>query len=223
MTSERWSPGELKQTVRSLLSAPDFARRSEAWLPFPPGRLLAPLLSFLCSPDELLKWRAVTALGLAVARMADVDLESARVVLRRLMWTLADESGGIGWGVPETIAEILTWNAVLASEFSDILIGYTEEDGNCWGNDTLVLGAVWGLGRLAQVRPELLPAATPCLEKFLSSPHPAFRGTACWAIRRIGANLPSAHAAALLADQAPLALYDNGELRARRVCDLASG
>lgn len=211
---------ELKRAVQALLLSPEFAQPS-VWLPFPAGRLLNPLLSFLCSPQELLKWRAVTALGFAISRMAEADLESARVVFRRLMWTLSDESGGIGWGVPETMAEAMTLNQSLAAEFSEILIGYIEEDGNCWGNDTLVLGAVWGLGRLAQVRRHLLSEAVPSLEGFLVSPQAAFRGTACWALRGIGAELPRSLAQALLTDESELALYVDGELAIRRVCDLA--
>lgn len=214
---------ELKRATQALLLAPDFAQRPSAWLEFPAARLLNPLLSFLCSPRDLLKWRAVTALGLAVSRMAESDLESARVVMRRLMWTLCDESGGIGWGVPETMAESMALSQRLAAEFSDILIGYIEEDGNCWGNDTLVLGAVWGVGRLAQVRPQLLTGAVPGLERFLGSLEASFRGTACWALRRIGAPLPQPLADALLADDAELALYVDGELGIRRVCDLARG
>ena len=42
-----------------------------------------------------------------VSRLADSDMEAARVIMRRLMWNLNDESGGIGWGSPEAMGEIL--------------------------------------------------------------------------------------------------------------------
>jgi hypothetical protein len=54
------------------------------------------LFSFLYNSDPAIKWNAATAMGAAVARLAHEDTESARVIIRRLMWNLNDESGGIG-------------------------------------------------------------------------------------------------------------------------------
>jgi hypothetical protein len=46
-------------------------------------------------------------MGEVMAHLADKDMESARVIMRRLMWSLNDESGGIGWGAPEAMGEIV--------------------------------------------------------------------------------------------------------------------
>jgi len=56
-------------------------------------------------------------------------MESARVIMRRLMWSLNDESGGIGWGAPEAMGEIMARHEQLTKEYSAILGSYIREDG----------------------------------------------------------------------------------------------
>eukprot|EP00362_Geleiidae_sp_MMETSP1317_P000447 CAMPEP_0201284794 /NCGR_PEP_ID=MMETSP1317-20130820/84991_1 /ASSEMBLY_ACC=CAM_ASM_000770 /TAXON_ID=187299 /ORGANISM="Undescribed Undescribed, Strain Undescribed" /LENGTH=71 /DNA_ID=CAMNT_0047606373 /DNA_START=1077 /DNA_END=1289 /DNA_ORIENTATION=- len=56
-------------------------------------------------------------------------MEEARIVMRRMLWSMNDESGGIGWGVPEAMAEVMTCNKGLAEEYIHMLISYMREDG----------------------------------------------------------------------------------------------
>ena len=61
-------------------------------------RVLSRLQPLTYHPDDLTGWRAAWAMGVAAARVADAHGEFVRNVLRRLMWSLTDESaGGIGW------------------------------------------------------------------------------------------------------------------------------
>ena len=76
-------------------------------LSFPKRKVVGYLIAFLSHPDQKIKERAIISLGIIVPKIADEDMESARIIMRRLMWTLNDESGGIGWGVPEAMAEII--------------------------------------------------------------------------------------------------------------------
>ena len=82
-----------------------------------------PLRSALCS-DEEAKWPAVTLMGLLTAELAERDLESARVVMRTLAWNLTEESGGIAWGTPESMAEIMACHEILGNEYAPILVSY---------------------------------------------------------------------------------------------------
>ena len=121
-----------------------------------PGRgFVNPLRSALCS-DERAKWPAVTVMGILTAELAERDLESARVVMRTLTWNLTEESGGIAWGVPESMAEVMACHETLASEYAPILVSYAREDGNFLEYEPLQRGVTWGLGRLAQVRHDLV-------------------------------------------------------------------
>ena len=58
----------------------------------PERQVINPLFSFLYNGDEAVKWAAVTAICVIVAKLADKDFESARVIMRRLIWNLNDES-----------------------------------------------------------------------------------------------------------------------------------
>jgi len=189
----------------------------------PGRRFVNPLRSALCS-DERAKWSAVTLLGLLTAELADRDLESARVVMRTLMWNLTEESGGIAWGVPESMAEIMTCHEALADEFAPILVSYTRHDGNFLEYEPLQRGAVWGIGRLAGARPELLRAhqAERYLIPYLESDDGTVRGLAGWALGWTGTKRASARLEALVGDPEEVRIYLDRKLVTSSVGELAS-
>jgi hypothetical protein len=135
-------------------------------------------------------------MGAVTATLADADIESARVIMRRLMWNLNDESGGIGWGSPEAMGEIMARNGRLAREFARILVSYLWEDGNYIEHPLLQRGVLWGVGRLGYARPERVRTAGPLLGPFLVSPDPHLRGLAAWAAVPLRSNAlaPALHA-----------------------------
>jgi len=152
-----WLKGRiLKQGVLELLRSEKLDFALEALCKIPPRQVINALFSFLYSTEEQIKWRAVTAMGAAVARLADVEMEPARIIMRRLMWNLNDESGGIGWGNPEAMGEILACHEALANEYAPILISYARKDGNYLELEMLQRGLLWGVARLSQVRPYLV-------------------------------------------------------------------
>ncbi|MFP4109118.1 MAG: DVU0298 family protein [Desulfonatronovibrio sp.] len=149
---------ELKSKILGLLSLEDISDSLSELNTYPPKKVLGPLFSGLLSSDQLIRWHCVTAMGHVTARMARTDMEEGRVIMRRLMWSLNDESGGIGWGAPECMGEIMGRQEELAREFNSILFSYTVErqDGadNYLEYLPLRRGAFWGMARLAQNRPE---------------------------------------------------------------------
>lgn len=154
MTTQR----TLRKTVLTLLPGPDLDRILAELAKYPPAALLNALFSGICHADQQTRWHAITAMGATVARLADQDMEAARVVMRRFMWSLNDESGGIGWGAPEAMAECLASHAGLAGEYTKILVSFMREDGFYLELPALQRGLMWGIGRVAQVRPHLLRA-----------------------------------------------------------------
>ena len=177
---------DFKRKIIDLLKADDFARVLETFRSCPARRVINPLFSCLCSTEPQIKWRAITALGVVVANLAQDDMESARVVMRRMIWNLNDESGGIGWGVPETMGEVMARHEGLAREYVNILVSYIREDGNFLEYEPLQQGVLWGLGRLAQTSPELLQDAGAHLHPFLSSEDATLRGLAAWILGLLG-------------------------------------
>lgn len=172
---------------------------------------VAPLFSALCNPKPLVRWRAVTGFGAVVAALAAKTPEKARVVMRRFIWSLNDESGGIGWGAPEAMAEIMTQSPLMATEYHNHVLAYIHEDHcrpDCYlEHAPLRRGAMWGVARLAQVRPELAQAARPDLLCALDDCDGAIRGLAAWASGLLDCTSALPRLEAMLADPSAIELY----------------
>ena len=145
----------VKKRVHTLLASADFEKGLES-MDIPPAKIISPLLCFLVASDEQTRWRAVRGVGITVSAIASTAPGAAREIMRRLIWSLNDESGGIGWGAPEAMGEIMAENESLAFEYHRILVSYIDEKGNPLENDLLERGVLWGIARLAQKRPRLL-------------------------------------------------------------------
>lgn len=212
----------LKTHMRGLLLDDDFGRGMASLTELPLRRAVNPLFSFFCSETLLLRWRAVSGMGVVVSRLADVQMESARVVMRRLMWTLNDESGGIGWGAPEALGEITARHAALAQEFAHLLVAYIRPDGNFLEHPVLQRGLLWGLGRLAYARPARAADARPFVKPFLDSTDACQRGHAAWFMRAFD---PAADQdlEPLADDQARFTFYHEGGLVDIAVAEAALG
>jgi HEAT repeat protein len=221
MNTGREGGRALKRKVFDLLRSDDLEGALRELHKWPARRVVNPLFSLLLNNDEETRWRAITAMGAVVARLASENMESARVIMRRLMWMLNDESGGIGWGAPEAMGEIIASHEGLAGEYVRVLISYINEDGNFLEYDPLQRGAVWGVGRVAQVRPELVQDAVPHLLSSLRSPDAGVRGLAVWALGLLGAKEARPQVEALLLDNGEISLYLDGRLVRRSLSNLA--
>ena len=211
----------LKDRVFGLLKSTDVDRALEELSGLSGRQVVNPLFSFLYSRDPNVKWAAVTAMGAIVTKLADEDMEAARVVMRRLMWNLNDESGGIGWGSPEAMGEILACHEGLAQEYAHILISYARENGNYLEHDMLQRGLLWGIGRLSQVRPRLVQGAVPYLIPYLESNDATMRGLAAWVMGLMGVKEVRSRLKILERDENHVQIYLDHKLIGRRVMDLA--
>ena len=203
---------KLKKKVAAYLQAEDFTGALCEICSLPARQVVNPLFSFLCSIDDKIKWRAVTAMGKVVSTLAESDLESARVVMRRFIWQLNDESGGIGWGCPESMAEAMAQNERMAVEFGCLLISYIQPEGNYLEHPVLQRGVLWGVGRLAHCRPQYALDAASCLHPYMESGDPILRGLAAWAAGPIAGSHSIPQLEKLLQDQERLDVYCDGQL-----------
>ena len=222
MSTSAFGGRALKKKVYELLSSVDFDMALEDLCRLPSRKVINSLFSFLYNKDEQLKWRAVTAFGAVVAKLADEDREAARIILRRLMWNLNDESGGIGWGSPEAMGETLACHDGLAKEYAGILLSYAREDGNYLELEVLQRGLLWGIGRLSQVRPDLVKDAIPYLTPYLKSGDANVRGLAAWIIGLIGASSARSGLEHLTRDEAEIQMYVDRKLIKQKVKELAA-
>jgi len=134
-----------------------------------------------------------------------------------------DESGGIGWGSPEAMGEIMAGNQDLANEYHKILVSYIMPDGNFIENEMLQQGILWGIGRLAHSMPALIEEHTFLLIPYLESQDPVIRGHAAWTASLYGTEALKSTLNKLEMDQDFLSFYTEGQLKEITVGDLATG
>lgn len=218
-----------KGEILALLGRGDLAATMARLAQLPPKDVINVLFSALCREEAHVRWHAVTCMGEAVARLAGEDMEAARIVMRRLLWSLNDESGGIGWGAPECLAECMSLSPPLAREYAHMLISYMREDGeeicqdgNFLEHPLLQRGLLWGVARLAGFEPALLNAkgAANDLPKYLLSPDPEIRGLAVLALGSLSPVFSCPELRGMATDEAAFSLYRNGEFFLVRVGEL---
>ena len=212
---------KLKKKILELLNDDQWEASLDKICQFPPRQAVNPLFSFFYHSEELVKWRAVTAMGVVVSNLADHDMESARVVMRRLIWNLNDESGGIGWGSPEAMGEIMARHENLADEYACILVSYINQSGNFIEHEILQRGVLWGLGRLAYARPQLVANAAAFLLPFLRSSDAIHRGLAAWVSGALSSEITTPFLQGLVADEAKITIFINMNLVESTVGKLA--
>lgn len=154
-----------KEKIKKLLEEEDFEENLQDIHKFPPLKVVNALLPLLVTTNEKLKNRVIKSFGEVVARLAENDIESARIVMRRLMLSLNDESGGIGWNSPEAMGEIMARSDKLADEYHKIIISYAMGGGNELDFEGLQKSVIAGLKRLSRVHPNLVKEVEHLLNK----------------------------------------------------------
>jgi len=177
------------------------------------------VFSALFESDDLLRWRAIEALGLLAGQESGRDLERVREWLRRLLWNMNDESGGLMWHGAEAIGEILMNVDRLIGEFVMILHSFHQEE-------PFEAGTYRALARVASLEPERVAPFVVFLQRGLTDPDPRIRAHAARILALV--NAPRADHPAwddVLADDTPLTVYDHdtGELRETTVAAHARG
>jgi hypothetical protein len=164
------------------------------------------LALLLYETDELIRWRCIEGLGLLARDLAPRGLEQLRDIVRRLLWTMNDESGNVGWFAPEAIGEILANVPRLARESARLLPNFLAEE-------PFERGTHWAMVRVAQMNSagpaglKFIEEGAEILLESLEDQDAFTRAHAALALRRLG-RLTGAPAAAMENDQEPLSVYD---------------
>lgn len=182
-------------------------------------RVLGNLVPLTFDRDRQIGWRAVEAMGIAAARVAEDDPGFVREHLRRLRWLIQEESGGICWRAPEAMAEIVARQPVLFADFIPIVIHLLHETAE---EDLAHFrpGILWAIGRLGSVGAPHVDDVVPTMAAALTHPDPQVRGMAVWALGRIGhAGAVAAHEE-LSRDPGTVEVYEDRAVRATTVAEL---
>lgn len=207
--------------VFNLLKASNWPKGLDTLCGFSPRQVVNPLFGLLYHGEPLVRWRAVSAMGAVVAHLAGEQVEAARIIMRRFMWNLNDESGGIGWGSPEAMGEIMARHAGLAREYSRMLVSYADPQGNFLEHPGLQHGVLWALGRLSRAQPELVGQAVDFMVPYLTSPDSNLRGMAVWALIPFAGQTPHRLLQPLIQDHHHIPIYIGYEIVSREIGRLA--
>lgn len=172
----------MKALLRAHLDA--YELTAIAGLAIQHRRVLSYLVALTYDPDSTIAWRAVEAFGIASAQIADRNPEFVRGHLRRLLWLLSDESGGIGWRAPELIGEVLRQRPQRFTEFMPLLIALLDMEAEDVAR--FRAGTLWAIGRVAEVAPAPMQAAAPWVAPCLDDPDPQVRSLAAWCLGQLG-------------------------------------
>ena len=112
----------LKRIINDALEKNDFtailARARQDW------KVVSLLVRCAYVKDTLLGQRAIRAMGLVAKELVTAEPEVLRDRVRKLLWSLNDESGGIGWSAPELLGEIVSADP---ERFADVIPLIAEE------------------------------------------------------------------------------------------------
>lgn len=198
----------LKKIVRRLLEAYD--RQGLIDLALEDRRVIPALNRLIFDEDLTLRWRAVEAMGWVAAEEPFL-LEK---IIARIIYTMNDDSGSIGWTAPYVLGEICACDPDLVEDFFPIVIDGIK-------NEVFRAGSAWAIGRVALVRPDLVEETGPALGHFLKDADPEVRGYCAWALGRLGRPGAIARLEIMTGDEETLPYYAGGDVHTVTVGQLA--
>jgi len=113
-------------------------------------KVLSRLVRLAYDKETLVGWRAIQAVGLVARMLIKSDYEFLRETCRKLLWSLTDESGGIGWSAPEMLGEIVSADPVRFRDIIPLIASAYEVE-----EDVFRAGVLYALARIAETAPEL--------------------------------------------------------------------
>lgn len=138
---------EAKRIVQQALESNDLDRVDE--LAQQDRKILSLLIRMAYDKETLAGWRAIKAIGRAAQTLAKTDPECLRETARRLLWSLSDESGGIGWAAPEILGEIVVADPEKFSDLIPLIAAVYDVE-----EQVFKAGVVYALARIAENAPE---------------------------------------------------------------------
>ena len=114
-------------------------------------KALSLLIRMAYDKETLLGWRAIKAVGRVAKAFVGSDHEFMRTAVRKLLWSLSDESGGIGWAAPELLGEIVSSDPEGFADIIPLIVEVYDIE-----EHTFRPGVMYALERIAEVSPELV-------------------------------------------------------------------
>ncbi len=200
-----------KKEVESLVQLYDF----EPLMAAAKGdkRILLKLKRLLYSADTLLRFRAAEATGRVSAVVAQGDRKSVVKLLESLFSSVADTAAS-SWGALDAIGEILSQEPDLFSQYAPRLSFLARER-------SFLAQILRAMGKIGQMRPELLATSSSLVIPFLKDQDPQVRGQAVILLGNLGLREAKEDLKELLDDPCEIEVYRDGFLERKTIGTLA--
>lgn len=144
-------------------------------------RALSLLVRLTYDKETLVGWRAIKAVGLAAQELVKADYEFLRETARKLLWSLSDESGGIGWAAPELLGEIVSADPARFCDVIPLIASVYDVE-----EEVFRPGVLYALAWIAEAAPERILSYTDLFLQGLSDQNPLTRIYALIALHNLG-------------------------------------
>ncbi len=140
------TPLHPKHAVAAALESEDYER--VLTLALQSRKILSILVRLAYEKETLVGWRAIKAIGKVASVFVTSNYDFLRETIRKLLWSLSDESGGIGWAAPEILGEIVSADPEKMGDIIPLIIEvyYIEEK-------VFRPGVLYALKRIAEADP----------------------------------------------------------------------
>jgi len=204
--------GSLKDRIRGLLESGSYddvvkiAQKDKGVLRW--------LVSLSYDKEDVISWKAMESVGLIARAFSGDKVSVIRETTRRMIWSMSDESGGIGWSAAEILGEIIRNNPDEFNDLIPIVWSFREEE-------MFRPGSVWAMGRIAAVRPDLVSFIVKDLQEIMDDKNPLVRGYAAWVAGILGDTNIAEGIRKLLFDDSQISFYFDGRLLKKTVSEIA--
>ena len=155
--------------------------------------------------DERVRWSAIEVTAKFMERWWQSGRqEKVRIYIRTLFWSMNEESGGIGWSSPQTIAEIIVHIPELIDPYGSMMIAYSIEE------PPLMKGGAWGIGRLGRRIAVSIEAFREKVLAVFQEDDSGTLGMLAWAMGRTGYPPAVPFLEKLLQREEPVMIYIDG-------------
>jgi len=158
--THRLSTKQLKSKILEILDSKNFKKEISFLIEMYSAKMITPLFSASYNSSKEIRWHAVSSFGYLAKYLAENDSSKITEIIRRCIWMLTEESGGIPWNAPAIMGEIMANSREAAQVFSSILFSYVDEPEdepeNFLDNLQLRISSYWGIFRLSQILPEFV-------------------------------------------------------------------
>ncbi|MFQ3574160.1 MAG: DVU0298 family protein [Thermodesulfovibrionales bacterium] len=206
------SSREMKSTLERLLN--DMNYDEIAKMAAENSTVISKLISMSYDKESLLTWRAIDSLKEISRVLTPIDIGLMRNIVRKLLWSITDESGGIGWSACEMLGSIVSAYPEQYSDIIPIIWSFREEE-------IFRAGSLWAMAQIAMVDPSVSDMVCGDLMAMFNDKDSTVRGYAVFCQSVLKCNIDIKDISEKLSnDDGKLLFYDNGYLKEFTVSSL---